>query len=63
MEYAFLAITTVLGMLVWLSGYLTGKKASHAELRSQVNDLLQQIEDVKRSVDAVDWLHSPEDVL
>jgi len=54
------------GAAAWLAGYLygygVGREGGNRDLLARQADLERQLADLQRTVDAVDWLYSPEDL-
>lgn len=65
MNLVCLGVTTGLAIVVWLSGYLTGYRVGYEACRSRFLDKSREIErelaEVQRTMDAIDWLHSPDE--
>lgn len=64
-ETTAFGLTLLVLSVVWLYGYLTGywraRLKTLAEFKARQDDLLRQLADLQRTVDAVDWLYSPEE--
>lgn len=62
MEYV---IALAVSAAVWVGGYLcgygAGRNATIRRFQARQEELMRELADVQRTVDAVDWLYSPRD--